>query len=160
LVRSATSLPRSTADSIAVRDDLDRRLISLLQVNARASTAELARKLGVARTTIVARLARLEVDGVIVGYAVRLGLDVSGQAVHAQVAITVEPKLAPGVLREVERLPELRQLWSVSGEFDYIAILRAETTTRLDRLLDTIGQLEGVKKTTTSIVLAVRVDRS
>ena len=41
-------------------DDLDRRLILLLQANARESTATLARKLGVARTTVVARLARLE----------------------------------------------------------------------------------------------------
>jgi DNA-binding Lrp family transcriptional regulator len=148
------------ADSLAARDELDRGLIALLQANARASTATLARKLGVARTTIVSRLARLENDGVIVGYAVRLGLDVSGHAIHAQVGITVEPRFAPAITRTLEKLPELRQLWSVSGECDYIAILRAETTSRLDVILDFIGQLDGVKKTTTSIVLAVRVDRS
>jgi DNA-binding Lrp family transcriptional regulator len=47
----------------------------------------------------------------------------------------------------------------VSGEFDYIALLRAESTVRLDALLDEIGEIEGVIKTTTSIVLAMRVDR-
>ena len=57
------------------KDELDRKLLTLLQSDARASTADLARQLGVARTTIVARLARLEHDRVIVGYTVRLGAD-------------------------------------------------------------------------------------
>ncbi|MDP1125047.1 AsnC family transcriptional regulator, partial [Klebsiella pneumoniae] len=61
--------------SVAPPDDLDRRLILLLQANARDSTATLARKLGVARTTVVARLARLEASGRIVGYTARLGGD-------------------------------------------------------------------------------------
>ena len=56
-------------------------------------------------------------------------------------------------------MPELRQLCSVSGEFDYLALLRAESTTRLDALLDEIGAFEGVLKTTTSVVLARRIDR-
>jgi len=56
-------------------DDLDRRLIALLQADARTSAADLARQLGVARTTVLARLARLEKQAVIVGYTVRLGQD-------------------------------------------------------------------------------------
>ena len=51
------------------------------------------------------------------------------------------------------------QLSSVSGEFDYIAVLQAPSTQRLDALLDAIGQVDGVQKTTTSVVLAVRIDR-
>jgi DNA-binding Lrp family transcriptional regulator len=151
---------RSSGSALDARDDLDRALITLLQADARASTATLARKLGVARTTIVARLTRLEATGIIVGYTVRLGVDASDHAIHAQVGITIEPKLTVSVIRKLERLPELRQLWSVSGEFDYIAMLRAETTSRLDVLLDEIGAWEGVKKTMTSVVLAIRVDRS
>jgi DNA-binding Lrp family transcriptional regulator len=57
-------------------------------------------------------------------------------------------------------LPELRQLCSVSGEFDYLALLRADSTTRLDALLDEIGAIDGVTRTTTSIVLARRIDRT
>jgi DNA-binding Lrp family transcriptional regulator len=62
-------------------------------------------------------------------------------------------------VRRLSRMPELRQLCSVSGEFDYIALLQAESTVRLDALLDEIGEIDGVIKTTTSIVLAMRVDR-
>lgn len=143
-----------------VKDQLDRDLIALLQANARESTANLARRLGVARTTVLARLARLERDGVIVGYTVRLGQEVTDRAVQAYVGVTVEPKAARDVVRRLSRLPELRQLCSVSGEFDCIALLRAESMPRLDALLDEIGEIEGVTKTTTSIVLAVRTDRS
>lgn len=141
------------------RDQLDRDLIALLQANARESTADLARKLGIARTTVVARLARLERDGVIVGYTVRLGIDQAGGGVHAHVGITIQPKAARDVIRQLARLPELRQLSSVSGEVDYVALLRAESTARLDALLDEIGDIDGVIKTTTSVVLSVRIDR-
>ena len=140
-------------------DDLDHQLISLLQANARDSTANLARKLGVARTTVVARLARLERDGVIVGYTVRLGQDAARPPVRAHVGITVLPRSGPAVLAALHKLPELVQLSSVSGEFDYIAVLQAPSTQRLDVLLDAIGQVDGVQKTTTSVVLALRVDR-
>lgn len=141
------------------RDDLDRQLLTLLQANARESTAALARKLGVARTTVLARLARLERNGVIVGYTARLAHDEGDAGVRAFVGIRVEPKAARDVVRQLERLPELRQLCSVSGEFDYMALLRAESTARLDALLDQIGDVKGVQKTTTSVVLALRVDR-
>lgn len=143
-----------------VRDQLDRDLIALLEANARESTANLARRLGVARTTVLARLNRLERDGVIVGYTVRLGQEVTDRAVQAYVGVTLEPRTSRDVMRRLSRLPELRQLCSVSGEFDCIALLRAESMARLDALLDEIGEIGGVTKTTTSIVLAVRTDRS
>lgn len=141
------------------KDQLDRDLIALLQANARESTANLARKLGVARTTVLARLARMEREHVIVGYTVRLGQGVAERAVQAHVGITVAPKAGRDVVRRLSRMPELRQLYSVSGEFDYVAQLSAESTARLDALLDEMGEIDGVVKTTTSVVLAVRVDR-
>ncbi|MCZ8073816.1 MAG: Lrp/AsnC family transcriptional regulator [Paucibacter sp.] len=142
------------------RDQTDRELIALLQANARESTANLARKLGVARTTVVARLARLEAEGVLVGYTAKLGSDAADRGVQAFVGITVQPKAGREVVKRLSGLPELRQLASVSGEFDYMALLRAESTMRLDALLDEIGEIDGVIKTTSSVVLALRVDRS
>ncbi len=62
-------------------------------------------------------------------------------------------------MRRLSELPELRQLASVSGEFDYMALLRADTTARLDALLDDIGEIDGVLRTHSSVVLALRVDR-
>ena len=144
----------------APKDSLDRELIALLQANARESVANLGRKLGVARTTVLARLARLEATSVIVGYTVRLGSEAADLGVQAYVGISINPKLQRDVIRRLTRLPELRQLASVSGDFDYMALLRAPTTMRLDSLLDEIGEMEGVMRTTTSVVLALRVDRN
>ena len=143
----------------SIKDRVDRELLTLLQANARASTAELARRLGIARTTVVARLARLEGAGAIVGYTVRLGLAEHERNVQAFVGITVSPKAGREVVKRLTRLPELRQLASVSGEFDYMAVLQAESTVRLDDLLDEIGEIEGVLRTNSSVVLAMRVDR-
>jgi DNA-binding Lrp family transcriptional regulator len=141
------------------RDALDRGLIALLQTNARDSAASLARKLGVARTTVLARLARLERDKVVVGYTVCLGQDLQDASLNAYVGITVMPRTGRAVEQRLSRLPELRQLCTVSGEFDFLALLQAESPGRLDALLDEIGEVEGVTRTTTSIVLARRIQR-
>jgi DNA-binding Lrp family transcriptional regulator len=140
-------------------DTLDRSLLALLQANARSSAADLARQLGVARTTVLARVARLERTGVIVGYTVRLAQGEADPGVEAYVGITVAPRAAPLVTQCLASFPELRQLCSVSGEFDFLALLHAESPARLDHLLDEIGAIEGVLKTTTSVVLARRIDR-
>lgn len=141
-------------------DELDRRLLALLQADARRPAADLARHLGVARTTVLARLARLEKQGVIVGYTVRLARDEGTPGVEAYVGISVQPRAGAGVTARLATLPELRQLSSVSGEFDYLALLRADSTTRLDAVLDEIGGFDGVLKTTTHVVLARRIDRT
>ncbi len=140
-------------------DDLDRRLLALMQANARAPAAELARKLGTARTTVLARIARLERNQVIAGYTVRLGRDVRDRGLQAFVGITVQPKAGRDVVRQLECMPEVRQLCAVSGEFDYVLLLQAASALRLNTLLDEIGNFDGVVKTTTSVALEWKVDR-
>ncbi|AGW92111.1 MULTISPECIES: Lrp/AsnC family transcriptional regulator [Cupriavidus] len=140
-------------------DATDRHLLSRLQANARESAANLARHLGIARTTVVARIARLERSGVIAGYGVRLGQKMEDNAILAYCGLSVQPKAAPAILRALQRLPEIEEVNSVSGPVDYLVAIRCDTHDRLDRLLDEIGMLDGVNHTTTSIVLARKLDR-
>lgn len=140
-------------------DDIDRNLISLLQINARENVTNLARKLGVARTTVLSRIARLERNDIISGYSVRLGQEVLDARINACVGITLQSKSGRDVVKRFSRMPEIYLLCSVSGEFDYLAWLRADSPERLDALLDEIGDIEGVEKTTTSIILARKIDR-
>lgn len=140
-------------------DDTDRHLLSLLQADARESAALLGRKLGLARTTVVARIARLERDGVIAGYGVRLGKQLEQAAVRAYCGLRVAPKSGAAVVRALERLPEVEELSAVSGEFDYMLLLRCETNEQLDMLLDRIGLVEGIQQTHTSVVLSRKLDR-
>ncbi|KAK44106.1 Lrp/AsnC family transcriptional regulator [Caballeronia sp. LZ029] len=140
-------------------DDIDRNLVALLQMNARESVANLARQLGVARTTVIARIARLEKNDVIAGYGVRLGQDVLDASIQAYVGIKLTPKYGRDLQKRFARMPEIQLLCAVSGEFDYVAWLRADSPDRLNDLLDEIGALEGVERTTTSIILARKIDR-
>lgn len=63
------------------------------------------------------------------------------------------------MLRKLDRMPEVQLLCAVSGEYDYVAWLRADSPERLNDLLDQIGTLEGVERTTTSIILSRKIDR-
>lgn len=137
----------------------DQALISLLRENARASTAELARKLGVSRTTVQSRIDRLEARGVIAGYGVRLSPDYEQGLVRAHVLLTVTPKLADTVVRSLKALPAVRALHSVSGSFDMIVVVESLSIADLDGLLDRIGAMEGVERTLSSIILSTRIDR-
>jgi DNA-binding Lrp family transcriptional regulator len=140
-------------------DETDRQLLSLLQANARESTATLARRLGLARTTVVSRIARLERDGVVAGYGVRLGTRMDQATVRAWCSLSVLPQSAPQVLRALAAMPEVEEVSAVSGPFDYLAFLRCPSHERLDALLDQIGQTDGVHRTQTSIVLSRKIDR-
>jgi len=144
---------------MAELDQTDRHLLALLQGNARESAANLARALGIARTTVVARIARLERIGVIAGYGVRLGRQMEDNSILAFCGLSVQPKAAPTIVRALQRLPEVEELNSVSGPVDYMAVIRCDSHARLDKLLDEIGMLDGVNHTQTSIVLARKIDR-
>jgi DNA-binding Lrp family transcriptional regulator len=140
-------------------DGIDRLLIAALQANARESVAVLARKLGIARTTVTARLARLEKNGAITGYGVRLSQRLVDGGLQAYVGITVQPRSGQDVVNRLMAMAQVQQLCAVSGEFDYVAWLRSDSPEQLDQLLDQIGTVEGVEKTTTSIILSNKIDR-
>lgn len=137
----------------------DQALIALLRENARASTAELARRLGVSRTTVQSRIDRLEARGTITGYGVRLSSDYEQGLVRAHVLLTVTAKLADKVVRSLKALSSVRALHSVSGTFDMIVIVESPSISDLDGLLDEIGAMEGVERTLSSIILSTRINR-
>jgi DNA-binding Lrp family transcriptional regulator len=152
-------LDETTKRIVKVLSEADQALITLLRENARASTAELARRLGVSRTTVQSRLERLEARGVIVGYGVRLSSDYEQGLVKAHVLLTVAPKAADAVVRSLRMLTEVRTVHSVSGTFDMIVVVEAPSIRDLDALLDRIGALDGVERTLSSIILSTRIER-
>ena len=140
-------------------DDTDRALLALLRDNARASTAELARRLDLSRSTVQSRLQRLERTRAIAGYTVVVPDEAEAALVRAHVLITALPKQGAAIESALRRIPEVRDLYSVSGPFDLIAVLAARSIGALDGLIDQIGALDGVERTTSAIVLSTRIRR-
>jgi DNA-binding Lrp family transcriptional regulator len=140
-------------------DATDRRLLALLRENARAPTAELARKLDLSRTTVQSRMERLQRQRVIAGYTIVVPDEVEATLVRAHVLITLVPKQSGAIEQALRKIPEVRVLHSVSGPFDLIAIVAATSIGELDALIDRIGALDGVERTTSAIVLSTRIER-
>ena len=140
-------------------DATDHRLLSLLRENARTPVAELARNLGLSRTTVQSRIERLERNRLVTGYTVKVADEVEGGLVRTYVMITLAPKKTQVIETALRRIPEVRILHSVSGPFDLLAIVAAASIRDLDALIDRIGLLEGVEHTSSAIVLSTRIDR-
>ncbi len=140
-------------------DETDAALLRLLSENARTPVATLARRLGLARSTVQARIDRLEARGVIAGYALRLGEGAGREAIRATVLLTLEPRATPAVLARLKALAEVEAAHTASGRFDMILGLVAGSTAALDRALDRIGELDGVRGSESLIHLSSRIDR-
>mgnify|MGYP000397722223 CR=1 FL=1 len=141
-------------------DDLDRALILQLQANARLPLATLARRLGVARTTVQARLERLETAGSIAGYTIKLGREAAQPLIRASVLVSIEPRNQAAILSRLRAIPEVERAYTTSGRFDLLLQVSAPTTEQLDAVLDGIGALPGVKSSESLIHLTTRIDRS
>ena len=137
----------------------DRRLLQALQRNARQTISELARELGLSRTTVQKRLGHLETSGVIAGYQVKLGSSYQSATFQAYVNLVVDPHYSTPIVAALQRMPEVEALYTVSGKIDLVAIMRVGSPAELDASLDRIGALEGVRDTDSAIVLSTKFDR-
>jgi DNA-binding Lrp family transcriptional regulator len=140
-------------------DSIDLQLLALLRDDSRRAVSDLATALGVSRGSIYAAIERLERAGTIAGYTVRLGADYDLRMIRAHVMIKVFPKVTHQTQEELAAMPEVTSLFAISGQHDFIAIVEAPHVNRLNDLIDAIGMLEGVEKTTSSIILATKLQR-
>jgi DNA-binding Lrp family transcriptional regulator len=141
-------------------DDLDRSLLQELNINARRSDREIARRLHVSPTTISHRLERLEKLGVVRGYIPLLDDELLGWDLWATIGI----RILKGRLREVEeRLskdPRAYAIYDVTGDFDALIIGRFRDRRDLDRFVKHTLQDPYVERTSTQVVLnRVKEDR-
>ncbi len=134
-------------------DDLDHRLLALLRGDARASVASLAKKLGVARGTVQNRMARLQADGTILGYTVRLKPDVKEQQIRALMTIAVEGNQVDAVVQALRGEPDVASLHSTNGRWDLVAELHTDSLASFDRMLARISRMPGVSSSETSLLL-------
>ena len=141
-------------------DDLDHSILALLGADARISVATLSRKVKVARSTIQARLERLEVSGIIAGYTVKLGEAGRVGRIRATVLLAVEPRSQPNILSRLKALAAVESIHTTTGRVDLLVQVAAQSTSALDEVLDMIGAITGVKSSESLIHLSTKMDRA
>ena len=145
--------------AIRTDDPISRHILSLLQANAREPLASLARKVGLSRNAVTERLRRLERDGVITGYTVRLARNAPKPGVKAYMMIHLQGPICERVLPAVSRLPEIKMSQSLGGEIDMILYVETADLGEMNRVRDDLERIHGIQKVITAIVLADRFDR-
>lgn len=139
--------------------DKDEQLLSILQCNARASISDIARATGVSRTAIQNRLNKLEHKGVIKAYTVILGEEYTNQLVSANVSLKVKPNLRRTICIALRKIHQISHIYSMSGEYDLLATIQAQTLEKLNSILNMVCLLEGVERTNSSIILDTVFER-
>ena len=140
-------------------DRTDQMLLQLLRENARAPVTDLARRLGLARTTVQARIERLEKSGAIAGYTLRASA-ATAPPLRATVLVSMEPRNGPAVLARLKSLAGVEVVHTTSGRFDMLVQVTAGTTEELDDTLDRIVEVKGVRSSESLIHLSTKLNRA
>ena len=137
-------------------DETDSRLISALRHNARASLSDLSLHLGLSRTTVRARIEKLQARGEIVGFSVVLREDTLRDPVRGLMMIAIEGRGTEKIIRQLQGMSELRAVHSTNGRWDVIVEIGTDTLESFDAVLFRIRRLEGVTSSETSLLLSTR----
>ena len=137
----------------------EQKLLKLLRENSRRSVSDLAKEMGLSRSTVQQTMERLERKGVIQGYTIKVNPHYEQQRVSAYIMISAVPKKINEIVRQLAKHHQLDMLCSISGHYDLIAQITEETTEALDKIIDLIASLDGVEKTLSHIVLSSKFSR-
>jgi DNA-binding Lrp family transcriptional regulator len=138
-------------------DDIDRALIKLLRTNARLPVATLARRVGLARSTVQERIDRLERIGAIRGYTILLG---GGASAPIRAFLFVQaPQSLPAIGELLQNIPEVVCATNLTGDIDMVVEIAAASTERLTEVRATIAQVDGVHRLTTALIMGRPVER-
>lgn len=138
-------------------DAIDRKLLALLKADARASFTALARDAGLSRTAIQERMARLERDGVILGYTVRLAERPQPAVIRAMLSLRIRTRPCATVLDRFRTWPEIVACYSLAGPVDAVLIVETPDATGLSRLVDRLSAVPGVGEIETATILGESV---
>ncbi|HEX8087148.1 MAG TPA: Lrp/AsnC family transcriptional regulator [Solirubrobacteraceae bacterium] len=138
-------------------DDLDARLIAEMRENPRVGLLEIARRLGVARGTVQARLTKLEARGVITGYGPEVDPAAMGYGIQAFVLLELTQGRLAEATRVLESVPEVVEADAISGPQDLLCRLVARDTEHLQEVVNRILATTAIRRSTSYIVLSQQV---
>lgn len=135
-------------------DDLDRRLLALLRIDARASASALATSLKVSRGTVQNRIDRMVARGTIQGFTVRMRADLESGRVRAVTCIEIKGERSATVVKALRGLPQVAAIHTTNGRWDLVAELDTANLPEFSETLDLIRRIEGIAATETNLLLS------
>ena len=136
-------------------DDLDIKILNMLQKNARTKRNEIAEKIGLSLPSVSERLHKLEEKGFIQGYFAKLNRKSFGYDILAYVFVTMESsKHYKSFINKIEKIPEVIECHSVLGEGSHLLKIIAKNSEVLEKLLGDIQSWPGVISTKTTFILS------
>jgi Lrp/AsnC family transcriptional regulator, leucine-responsive regulatory protein len=139
-------------------DEVGLRILELLEDDAKASYAEIGKKVGLAPSSVHDRVRKMERAGVIRGYRADVDLDRVGLPITAMVSLALRPASPTDIPAKVAEFPLVESCYSVAGDNSYVLVVRAPSTKALEELLDALrGKLEVVTRST--VVLSTPFER-
>ena len=148
---------------LLMEDDLNRRLVALLQQEGRMSHAELAERLGVSRPTIIDRVKRLEADGVLNGYAARVAPAAVNKPAVAFVAVRYKDNnevIEQRFIKALEDEPDILEAHTIAGEDALLLKIVADTPAGIAERLRRIRALGPMVTTRTTMVLETHWEKA
>jgi DNA-binding Lrp family transcriptional regulator len=134
-------------------DPTDARLVQALTEDPRASVMALSQRLGLARNTVQARLARLESGGTLTAFSTRVRPEALGHPLEAYMTVQVVQRALADVGQALGALPEVLEVTAVSGVADLLVRVAARDADDLWRISEQVLALPGVERTDTALAL-------
>lgn len=139
-------------------DAVDRKILGLLEGDARLTYGEIGKRVGLAASSVHDRVRKLEKSRVVKGYRAEIDLDKVGLPITAFVSLALRPASPNQIPAKISEFPLVESCYSVAGDNSYALIVRAPSTKALEELLDALrAKLEVVTKST--IVLSTPFER-
>ncbi|MEP1519819.1 Lrp/AsnC family transcriptional regulator [Ascidiaceihabitans sp.] len=137
-------------------DDTDLKLIAALRQDARASLSDLSAALGMSRTTVRGRMERLKARGDILGFSVVLREDSLKDPVRGLMMIGIEGRGTDRIIRHLNGLSAVREIYSTNGRWDIVAEIGTDTLESFDQCLNQIRRLDGIVASETNLLLSAK----
>jgi Lrp/AsnC family transcriptional regulator for asnA, asnC and gidA len=134
-------------------DEADHKILRELQLDARISFKTIAQKVGVSEATVFVRVRKMQERGVIRGFSAIIDPKAVGKDLTAIVLVRANPKAFPGTLDALKKFDDIYEIYDVTGEYYSILKIRTSGTEDLGRIMDAIGNIDGISGTETIIVL-------
>ncbi len=136
-------------------DDIDKRLLDILQDNADLTYAELGKILGISPSTVYTRVKRLRERGYIKRIIAEVSPEMMGYNLRSLIFLSVDVKKYNEIVNQLLKYPQIKTIYDITGEWTFAIEALVKDHKELTDLLDKVGGVEGIQQTSTAVVLRV-----